>query len=341
MEDFLPKALLFIDRWSYVFYAVGLLGVLLYLGKAREAYRQRRFTPFPIEREEATAMLRDSLIILSILVAILATTFYIDTILLAAAETAEAEELLAVVEPTATPTSPAIGPSPTGAAEGSEVVDVALDTQPEDAQPEGEEGEEAEEAESEEVETALLAEENATPTHTPTVEVSPTPRPTSTPTIQPTATVEASPIPTQPPPTQPPPTEPPAPTDTPLPPPTEPPPPTNTPAPTSPPVPAASCPTPGVQITSPANGQLVSGSVAILGTANIERFQFYKVEYAVNGTTGPYASIGDVVRSPVTGGQLMTWNTSGFPSGIWNLRLTVVDETGNFPAPCNIYVMIP
>ena len=108
----------------------------------------------------------------------------------------------------------------------------------------------------------------------------------------------------------------------------------------TPPVPAANCATPGVQISYPSNGTVVGGSVNISGTASIPEFQFYKVEYAPAGTNN-FASIGTTVPSPVNGGHLMTWNAGGFPSGVWALRLTVVDMTGNFPPPCTIHVVIP
>lgn len=75
-----------------------------------------------------------------------------------------------------------------------------------------------------------------------------------------------------------------------------------------------------------------------MGTANIENFQFYKVEY--NGGSG-FAVIGDLVHQPVNGGVLTSWNTAGFPSGTYTLRLTVVDVTGNYPAPCDVNVIIP
>ncbi len=322
MEDFLQRALLFIDRWSIVLYAVGLLGVLRYLLAAREAFHQRRFTPFPIEREEASAMLRDSVVILIFLAAILATTFYIDRVLFSTAESATGEPSRASSEPTATATSPAIGvavteqageatPTSSDTSEGTEAATATITLPTEPAAP-------------------PEPQQEATPTESseaapPTAEV------TNTPPPPPTATVVASPIPTQPPP----PTEtpPPPPTSTPA------PPPTST-APPLPQVPAARCNTPGVQIASPANGQVVGGTVSIVGTANIADFQFYKVEYA-SGTSGAFASIGGVVNQSVSGGQLATWNASGFGSGVWNLRLTVVDQTGNFPAPCDIYVIIP
>ncbi|MGH2544897.1 MAG: hypothetical protein ACRDIB_19060, partial [Ardenticatenaceae bacterium] len=264
MEELLPRALAFIDRWSYVFYIVGGLGVLLYLLRARDAFRQRRYTPFPIEREESTAMLRDSFIILTILVAILATTYYIDRVLLSPPAIAADNEGIAVAEATSTPTSPAIGPSPTSEATAS----VAA---PETTPPSG-----AEEGASATLESAQTPPPGESPTvaqPTATSPQPPTAQPTTTEPPPPTEVVEVSPIPTQPPP----------PTDTPVP--TQPPaPPTATSPPPPPPVPAASCGSPGVQITSPGNGQAVNGTVGVFGTANIDRFQFYKLEYAPAGS---------------------------------------------------------
>lgn len=103
-------------------------------------------------------------------------------------------------------------------------------------------------------------------------------------------------------------------------------------------MPAAFCPSPGVQISSPGNGQHVSGAVDIYGTANIDNFQFYKVEYSGGGG---FSVIGDLVYTPVSGGYLTTWNAGGFGSGTYTLRLTVVDVSGNYPAPCEISVIIP
>lgn len=293
MDTLLETSLRFVDQWSFVFYGVGTLGALIYLWQARKAFRQRRYSPFPIEREEATAMLRDSLVILTILVAILATTFYIDRVLLATPTIALPQPDVPVVAvATVTATFPAIGPTP--------ILEATETVPPAEGEP-----------------TPLPAEVSP-PTETPTLPTeTPPPPPTETPpSTEFTATpVAATPIPTQPP----------APTAT-------------TAAPS---VPAARCGTPGVQINSPSNGQSVTGNVAIRGTANIDRFQFYKVEYGQGANPGSFASIGDTVTNPVNNGVLVNWAAGAFPSGIWTLRLTVVDETGNFPAPCLIYVIIP
>ncbi len=115
-----------------------------------------------------------------------------------------------------------------------------------------------------------------------------------------------------------------------------------TPAPTpAPAVPSNSgCGNPGIQISSPAPGASVSGSVSISGTANIEGFQFYKVEIAQGETPAAWSVINDIRREPVSGGLLDTWNTAPFPTGTYWLRLVVVDQTGNYPSPCAVRVVL-
>jgi hypothetical protein len=353
MENLLDNALLLIDRWSYILYAVGALGIILYLLRAREAARQRRYTPFPIEREEASAMLRDSLLILVILVAIVGTTFYIDRVLLDPSEAAR-DDTIAQRDPTPEPTSPVISVRPTLAPTltlEAGVTDPLTTT--------GEITETTELTTTESLPTREATQELApgAATETPTPEAegeepSPTPTRTTSPTrtatpgTQPTLPPTATPRSSQP-------TQTPPPTNTPVPPtatqeptaiPTQPPLPTQPPPPTSPPpppVPAANCNTPGVRITSPAHGQTVSGNASIIGTASIDGFQFYKVEFGQGGNPNSFAAIGDIVHQPVVDGFLASWPASSFPSGIWTLRLTVVDQTGNFPAPCDIRVIVP
>lgn len=115
-------------------------------------------------------------------------------------------------------------------------------------------------------------------------------------------------------------------------------PPTETPTPTS--VPPPPCPRPGVCITSPSADQVISGPVSVQGTASIESFQFYKVEYGLGEIPEQWNSIGNVSRTPVVNGTLEVWDTSGFPNGVARLRLTVVDVSGNFPPPFEVRVII-
>jgi len=118
--------------------------------------------------------------------------------------------------------------------------------------------------------------------------------------------------------------------------------PLETPTPTAPPAtPAPLCPRPDICISSPAANSTVSGQVTIRGTANIEAFQFYKVEYGLGQKPMQWNSIGDVRRERVVNGTLAEWDASDFPEGPYILRLTVVDLSGNFPPPHEVRVIIP
>lgn len=105
-------------------------------------------------------------------------------------------------------------------------------------------------------------------------------------------------------------------------------------------VPPSSCPDPNTCITNPRPGESLSGSVAIRGTANHPQFQFYKIEYGLGGNPDQWHSIGDIVHSPVVDGVLLSFDTRALPNGVYSLRLTVVDVTGNFPPPYELQVTI-
>jgi len=153
----------------------------------------------------------------------------------------------------------------------------------------------------------------ATPEPTPTLLVIELPTPTLVP---PTPTRTR--IPTRPRPTALPPTE----------------------IPTRTPLPAPVCAQPGVCIKAPTKNQVIAGQVTIRGTAQIDRFQFYKLEYGLGENPQQWNSIGDMHYSPVADGALGVWDTAGFPNGVFKLRLTVVEMSGNFPPPCEVQVTI-
>jgi LysM repeat protein len=82
----------------------------------------------------------------------------------------------------------------------------------------------------------------------------------------------------------------------------------------------------------------LSGVFSIIGTAQHENFQFYKVEIRLDGSDR-WQNL--ITRStPVEGGVLAELNTALFPSDIYWLRLTVVDQTGNYPPPCEVRVIL-
>lgn len=95
----------------------------------------------------------------------------------------------------------------------------------------------------------------------------------------------------------------------------------------------ANCPIPGVQITQPGTGAEVTGIVQLRGIATHENFVYYKFEFRAPG--GEWSFI-EQHNSPVSSGVLGSWNSDSVPPGSYELRLVVVDQTGNYPTPCVI-----
>lgn len=116
------------------------------------------------------------------------------------------------------------------------------------------------------------------------------------------------------------------------------------PTPTPEPEPMATTPIcldPRALITTPSNNQVVAGpAVTILGTATHARFQYYKLEIAPGvNAEGGFEFLADV-RSPVDGGVLGSLDSTVYPNGAYTLRLTVVDNSGNFPPPCSVSIVV-
>lgn len=105
------------------------------------------------------------------------------------------------------------------------------------------------------------------------------------------------------------------------------------------PVVLASCPDPKARITYPGVNQTVGGVVEVRGTATIEDFSFYKVEFRFGENGSEFHVIEDLKYSPVENGLLVVWPT-GDLSGPVTLRLTVVRSDGNYPTPCEVPVVV-
>lgn len=86
----------------------------------------------------------------------------------------------------------------------------------------------------------------------------------------------------------------------------------------------------GVSLRSPYAGDTLRGSVPILGSARIDGFGFYKVEWA-SADDGAWSAVSGTLSRPVTHGLLDTWDTSRLPDGRYRLRLIVVDTSGQEP----------
>ena len=121
--------------------------------------------------------------------------------------------------------------------------------------------------------------------------------------------------------------------------PTEAPPPTEEPTPEPvvlPPV----CPDERSVITSPGVNQVVNGAVSVTGTAVHEAFSYYKLEFAPGADAGGGYVYFAGAQSPVAGGLLGNLDTTALPNGDHTIQLIVVDQSGNFPAPCRVTISV-
>jgi hypothetical protein len=116
--------------------------------------------------------------------------------------------------------------------------------------------------------------------------------------------------------------------------------PTEAPPPAAPIVAAAACGDARSLITAPGNGQIVGGVVNVSGNATHESFQYYKLEYAQGAAAGGGFVYFDGGSNQVAGGLLGSLESRALPNGEYTIRLTVVDQTGNFPAPCDVSMAI-
>ena len=104
-------------------------------------------------------------------------------------------------------------------------------------------------------------------------------------------------------------------------------------------IPAAEgCVAEQINLTSPLNGDRVSGSITISGSADIPNFGFFTLQIARPG---------DVIWLPILVGQqpvkndiLGTWDTSSLTPGEYMFRLVVTDNIGNELTPCAIQLMV-
>jgi hypothetical protein len=103
------------------------------------------------------------------------------------------------------------------------------------------------------------------------------------------------------------------------------------------------CPDSRAVITSPGESQVISNTVSIFGTAVHENFEYYKLEYAAGAAADAAASEFYYLGGgnfPVENDRLAIVDTASFVNGFYTVRLVVVDQTGNFPEPCQVTIEI-
>ncbi len=121
-----------------------------------------------------------------------------------------------------------------------------------------------------------------------------------------------------------------------------PPPPAPTPTPTPTPTPQVAVCSPWANITEPTvNAELDgTGFTFVRGTATIDNFWFYKLEFGFGEWPTEWFVIEELHYEPVVNGYLGDWKTGALPEGVYQLRLVVVDGTGNYPEPCQVRVIV-
>ena len=71
-----------------------------------------------------------------------------------------------------------------------------------------------------------------------------------------------------------------------------------------------------------------------------DNLEYFKLEFAPGANASEGFVYFDGQRSSVSGGRLGSIDTRNLANGPYTLRVTVVDQTGNFPEPCNVTVQV-
>jgi hypothetical protein len=101
---------------------------------------------------------------------------------------------------------------------------------------------------------------------------------------------------------------------------------------------AEGCTVGQINLISPLNGDRISGSITVQGTAYIPNFGFYTLQIALPGDT-VWLPI-QVGQQPVQHASLGTWNTTSLSPGAYMLELVVTDNVGKAQNPCDIQVTV-
>jgi membrane carboxypeptidase/penicillin-binding protein PbpC len=82
-----------------------------------------------------------------------------------------------------------------------------------------------------------------------------------------------------------------------------------------------------VRITAPENFDYVRGKLNMVGAANPDDFEYYRLQYGAGLNPTRWFQIGSDATSPVRAGRLGVWDTTDL-SGLYTLQLVVVRQDG-------------
>ena len=97
------------------------------------------------------------------------------------------------------------------------------------------------------------------------------------------------------------------------------------------------------RITSPKDGDTISGNVPIIGTASFDPavVEFYKIELGIpSGTDVQWLTLGETHNTPVVNGQLEFLQAEALPPGPYFLRLIVVQDSNYVGEPHQIQIVV-
>jgi len=98
----------------------------------------------------------------------------------------------------------------------------------------------------------------------------------------------------------------------------------------------AQAPCRNAAIRSPFRGDVLRGTVSILGSARIDNFSFYKLEWATVAAPEQWSAVSTTISTPVRNGLLDRWDSTRLADGRYRLKLTVVDASAQ--EVCRIFV---
>jgi len=96
---------------------------------------------------------------------------------------------------------------------------------------------------------------------------------------------------------------------------------------------------PRVEIVEPRDGSVVEGIVPIYGSARIDDFGYYEVQYGIGDNPIGWARIAQQ-NFALEDGVLAAWNTQKLKNGVYSLRVVVFDRHGNRAASPSVRVTV-
>jgi hypothetical protein len=96
------------------------------------------------------------------------------------------------------------------------------------------------------------------------------------------------------------------------------------------------------RIDSPSPGEQINGIVPIIGSVSFDpaEVQYYKLEIGSGISPNSWTTFGSTHSQSVSNGLLETLQATALPPGAYVIRLIIVQNNGNYPAPYLVPVTI-